>query len=184
MKGINLANSFSILRIFFIPFFITAIAYYKPGRENLRLWALTIFSLAIATDLIDGYIARHRGEKTKLGSILDPLADKLLLTSAFICLSLNSNLLIRLPLYVPIVVISRDAILILGAVVICLVTEEIEVKPSRWGKLTTFLQMSTVIAVLIQFPFTWIFWSLMIPFTVVSGLDYVLKGMKLFDNPR
>src|SRR3989338_7065868 len=86
MKSLSFANKVTIVRILTVPFFIATVLYYAPERDYLRLAALCIFLVAVISDVIDGYIARTWKEKTKAGAILDPLADKLLLISAFICL--------------------------------------------------------------------------------------------------
>ena len=178
----GLANKLSILRILLIPLFIITLAYYKREYDVLRWAALGIFALAMVSDALDGYIARRWREKTVLGSFLDPLADKLLLTSAFVCLYINSELVVRLPKWVPIVVISRDAILLLGSAILYLLKNSLEINPTVAGKMTTFFQMSTVVAVLLQFRFSFIIWSVMMVFTIFSGLDYIIKGSRLFNG--
>ena len=84
--GLNLANKITIGRILLIPVFIAVLVSYAPERDYLRWWALGIYLLAEATDVIDGYIARRYYQKTKAGSILDPLADKFFFISALIVL--------------------------------------------------------------------------------------------------
>ena len=88
----NLANRLTVFRILSVPFFIGALLYYRPETEYLRLIAILIFVVACVTDAADGYLARKRNEKTTLGSYLDPLADKLLLVSGFLCLSFMPHL--------------------------------------------------------------------------------------------
>ena len=99
----NWANRLTICRILLIPIFITAILYHKLN------FAFVVFVVATITDALDGYIARVRNEKTKFGAIMDPIADKMLLGSAYISLSLVKGLpaYLRMPVYVPIIVISR-----------------------------------------------------------------------------
>ena len=175
-EGLNLANKISIARIVFIPFFIAAIVYSK-----LKI-ALLIFILAVISDAADGFIARTLKQKTKLGTMLDPIADKLLLVSAYICLSLAGSIpqYLKLPPYVPIIVISRDAIIVLGSVMVYVVTNDLKISPSIIGKVTTFFQMLTIISVLIQFKYSFVLWNLAVLFTILSGIDYVIKGSKLF----
>ncbi len=84
--SLTLANKVTIARIIAIPFFITTVLYYTAEKDYLRFWALGIFLVTVMTDFVDGYIARTWNQKTKAGAILDPLADKLLLISSFICL--------------------------------------------------------------------------------------------------
>lgn len=180
----NLANKISIARVLLIPFFIASVIYYAPERQGLRFIALFIFSLAVLTDAIDGYIARMKSQKTRLGTFLDPLADKLLLVSAFISLSLLTNIPphLRLPPWLPIIVISRDIIIVLGTVIIYLISGNIEIVPTKLGKVTTFFQMVTIISVLLHFRYSNFIWSAAAFFTILSGIDYIAKGSRLLNG--
>lgn len=173
-KMMNLANKITISRIILTPFFITAIVY---SRTDI---ALICFILAVISDGLDGFIARTRNEKTLFGTILDPVADKILLISAFICLALVNNIPanLRLPAYVPIIVISRDAIIVLGSVMIHVVKGSVKIEPSFWGKLTTFFQMMTIVCILLKFNYSEIVWDIATLLTVISGVDYMLKGSR------
>jgi len=175
----NIANKISTSRILSVPFFVACFLYYAPGREYLRFVALAIFILGAVSDAADGYIARKSKIQSKAGLVLDPLGDKLLLMSAFICLTFIDRFDIRFPLWVALIVISRDIIIILGAIVIYVVKQSIEMFPTRWGKLTTALQMAAVIVVMLQWRFSNIFWWLAVIFSVVSGIDYVRRGFKV-----
>lgn len=168
----NWSNRVTILRILLVPAFIAAVMYY---RLNV---ALGIFIVACITDALDGYLARKRNEKTDIGAILDPIADKLLLVSAFISFSMVSGLpsYIKMPLYVPIVIISRDALILGGAVVIFLIKGDLKVKPSVSGKITTFFQMITVIALLLRFVYSSWLWNITVVLTIISGIDYLRMG--------
>src|SRR5919206_3628925 len=104
----GLANWLTVLRILLIPVFITLLVYRQRGP------ALAVFLAAALTDLLDGYIARRRGSQTRLGAFLDPVADKLLLTSAFVTLTW----LKVIPFWIAAVVVSRDVVLSLGVLVI------------------------------------------------------------------
>ena len=174
----NLANKISIARIILIPFFIAAITYSKLDI------ALIFFLLAIVSDGVDGLIARSMKQKTRLGTMLDPLADKFLLISAYICLSIATTVpaYLKLPPYVPIIVISRDAIIVLGSVVVLIITGDIKAAP-RWpGKLTTFFQMMTIVSILLKFTHSHILWNVATVLTVISGVDYVIKGSRLLSE--
>lgn len=176
----NLPNKITITRIILVPFFIAAIVY---GRMDI---ALVFFVLAVISDGIDGFIARTTNQKTELGTILDPLADKLLLVSAFICLAMVNPAVfpIRLPPYVPIIVISRDAILVIGALIVHVVTGNVKISPSAIGKITTFFQMMAIVSILIQFKGSYIIWNLAVLLTIISAVDYIMKGSRLFnENP-
>ena len=136
----NLANKISIARIILTPFFIAAIVY---SRMDI---ALILFMLAVISDAADGLIARTLKQKTKLGTMLDPMADKLLILSAYICLAMANTIPahLKLPPYVPIIVISRDAIIVLGSIIVYFITGNLKVSPSALGKITTFFQEITL----------------------------------------
>lgn len=170
----NLANKISIARIIFIPFFIAAVVY---SRMDI---ALIFFILAVISDGVDGMIARGLKQKTQLGTILDPVADKLLLISAYICLSIAKSIPegLRLPPYVPIVVISRDVIIVLGSVIVYLIKGDLKVSPSIVGKITTFFQMLTIVCILLKFNYSYAVWNIAVLLTIVSGVDYVVKGSR------
>lgn len=185
----NFANKISTSRILSVPFFIASVIYYSKDKDYLRWVALGIFIFGVLSDAVDGYIARKSKQKSKAGLILDPLGDKLLLVSAFICLYLTDGfpLGIHFPLWVTLIVISRDVIILLGAAVIFIVKQNIDISPTKWGKLTTTFQMLSVITVLLQLRFANIFWCLAAFFTVISGMDYIKRGFKTLyalDNLR
>ncbi|MBD3425826.1 MAG: CDP-diacylglycerol--glycerol-3-phosphate 3-phosphatidyltransferase [Candidatus Omnitrophica bacterium] len=168
----NWATRFTVFRIVLVPVFITTILYH---RLNL---AFLVFLVATCTDALDGYLARVREEQTRLGAILDPIADKMLIGSAFVSFSVVSGLpeYLKMPAYVPIVVISRDVIILLGVALIHIIAGHIEIKPTFIGKLTTVFQMMTVIALLVQFVHASWLWNITVVITVISGLDYIRIG--------
>ena len=169
----SLANSLTLLRVVLIPVFVMLLVYRRPGA------ALAVFALAAFTDLLDGYVARRRGSQSRLGAFLDPMADKLLLTASFVTLTY----LRVLPAWISIVVISRDVILVVGALLIHMVGGRIHPRPTSAGKAATFFQVLTVLAGLLaryfQFPagLTAVSW-LAAAFTIASGLQYLVQGMK------
>lgn len=177
----NIANKVSLFRILSVPFFVASIIYYSPERDYLRFVALGIFTLGAISDAVDGYVARKAKQQSTAGLILDPLGDKLLLIAAFISLYFMSEFPagIKFPLWVTLIVISRDAIILLGALVIYIVKQNISVYPTRWGKLTTTFQMLAVIGVLTQWRFAFVLWWLAVIFTVISGIDYVRRGFNV-----
>lgn len=171
----NIANKISTFRILTVPFFIACLLYYSPQKDYLRIFALAIFILAVASDAVDGYIARKKRQHSPAGLILDPLGDKVLLVSAFIFLHLVDTG-IKFPLWVSLIVVSRDAIILLGIIAIFLVGQKLDIRPTIWGKTNTVFQMASVISVLIKFKFSFIFWSTAVIFTIISGMDYIRKG--------
>ncbi len=184
----NFANKISTFRIVSVPFFVASLVYYNhyPEKDFLRYIALAIFLLGVLSDAVDGYIARKAKLHSKAGLILDPLGDKLLLISAFVCLFFLPSE-IKFPLWVTLVVISRDFLILLGALLIFIVKQTMNIAPTRWGKLTTTFQMASVIAVLLQLGVAYILMFLAVFFTIISGFDYVSRGFKILyapDNSR
>lgn len=184
-SGMSFANKVSIFRIVSVPFFVATILYYQPSRDYLRFVALSIFSLAVFSDGLDGFLARVMRQKTKAGSILDPLADKMLLSCAFIFVYLKDNFPqgINVPLWLVIIVLSRDLLILLGAAVIYMTKDELVLTPSRWGKYTTFFQMSTIVLALLQFRHIHLVAMLTAFFTLISSIDYLKKGLKVLYGP-
>ena len=183
----NIANKISTFRILSVPFFIACLVYYTPEKHYLINLAVLIFILGVISDGLDGFIARKAKLQSKAGLILDPLGDKLLLMSAFIFLSPISKLSLHFPLWVSFIVISRDVIIIIGAVVIYMVKQSLDVHPTKWGKLTTTFQMLSVVFVLLQCKLAAFIWWVAVIFTIVSGIDYVKRGFKILyalDNRR
>ena len=168
----NWPNRLTILRIILVPVFIAAILYHRLEA------ALAVFILATVTDAFDGYLARTLRQKTRFGAIMDPVADKLLNGSAYICFSMVAGLPdhLKMPIYVPVVVISRDIIILLGVMAIYLLGGKMDIRPTMLGKVTTCLQMSTIIAVLLKFPHSMWVWNTMVALTVISGIDYIRIG--------
>ncbi|HAH21166.1 MAG: hypothetical protein A2Y00_00735 [Omnitrophica WOR_2 bacterium GWF2_43_52] len=186
--AMTFANKVSIFRIISVPFFIAAILYYQPYRDHLRFVALSIFLLAVFSDALDGFLARVMKQKTKAGTILDPLADKVLLSSAFIFIYIKDTFPqgINVPLWLVITVLSRDALILFGSAVIYVTKDELVLTPSRWGKYATLFQMLTIIAVLLQFRYSMYIVMFAAVFTVFSAVDYLKKGLKVLyaSEPR
>ncbi len=170
----NIPNSLTILRILLIPVFVGFMTYRQYG------YALAALLCAGITDALDGLVARMTNQQTELGKILDPLADKLLLTSAFLTLSI----LHLVPSWVVILVVSRDLILMLGTVVAHVTNIAIDITPTIWGKGTTLCQLAYVVSVVamiwrgmkigVLFPLLLV----MVAFTLGSGLHYLYRGYR------
>ena len=175
----GLPNWLTILRILLIPFFVTLLVYRKVEA------ALVVFCLASLTDMLDGYIARSHGRQTRLGAFLDPVADKLLLTSAFVTLTY----LKMVPFWITAVVVSRDLILSVGVLLIHVSGGTVRPAPTRLGKLTTAMQMVTVLVAMLCFfyvsmpPVPRIFAWVTAVMTIGSGLQYLVQGLKQLNPP-
>ena len=176
----NLPNKITMLRVFLIPFFVvfmlvSAIPYSK-------YIALVVFVVASLTDTLDGYIARKYKLVSNFGKFMDPLADKLLVSSAMICLvSLN-----RIPAWVVIVIISRE--FIISGFRLVASDAGVVIAASWWGKIKTVVQMIMVIVLSIHNPVVAVIEQILIylalVLTVVSLLDYLIKNWKVMDDGK
>ena len=171
----NLPNSLTVLRILLIPLFVGFLMYEQYEH------ALAVLLMAGVTDGLDGTIARVANQRTQLGAYLDPLADKLLLTSGFVTLSV----LHLVPLWVVILIVSRDIILLTGPLLAHLTESRVDISPTLLGKGTTLLQLVYLVLVvvfasrrmdlnLIQ-PLLY----LIVLLTVMSGVHYLYRGVRL-----
>lgn len=175
----NIANILTLIRLFLIPAFIIAVWYQKP------LMALVIFTTAGLTDAVDGYVARRYNQVSQFGKILDPIADKALLITAFVFI-FNSAFQIKFPFWYVVLVISRDIYILIGSFIIYFIKGYLNVNPSPFGKATTFFQISTVIYTLlsnidIRFYNEIVYDGLLgitFLFMVLSALTYTYDGFK------
>lgn len=167
---INVPNAITILRLISIPIILI---YLLHGRYEL---ALVFFVLAGLSDALDGFLARTLNQKTLLGAIMDPIADKLLLDSIYIILAY----LKLLPDWLAIIVVSRDVFILIGFVILTFFKKRLEVRPSIPGKLTTTLQITTVILVLKGVSTRVVEGAILLTaaITVFSGLHYLYLGLK------
>jgi len=183
---LNLPNKITVARMILTPAFIACLLYWEPGTLYYRILALGIFVTACVTDACDGYLARSRGQITRLGSLIDPLADKLLLISAYLALTVIRHLPaeMRLPPWITVMVVSRDIFILLGSVMIFVMNHRIEAFTNFLGKATTAVQMFLIIAVLSGFPSSAI--SALIGTTailvVLSGASYLKKASDLLSG--
>lgn len=185
----TLANVITLFRIALIPCFITAALYYAHGVKHgeplewHRWLAVIFYTVATITDGIDGFVARRMHQQTRLGSILDPLADKALLLSALVLLSFNpGDAFEQLPLWFPIVIVSRDVVVVIGVAIVFMMGRGFDVRPHWIGKVATLLQMITIGVILIKLPYSFVFvWSAGIT-TMISGIIYVIQGMKKLNS--
>ncbi|MBX3278229.1 MAG: CDP-alcohol phosphatidyltransferase family protein [Acidobacteria bacterium] len=178
--ALTVANILTILRLILIPVFVTAVYYQRFG------WALGAFLTAAITDGLDGLAARNFNQKTQLGAILDPMADKLLLVTAFIILSLPRFTLTEpLPFWLAATVISRDAFIVLAALVINIATGFSRFRPSGPGKINTIVQIVLIVVVLGANAFGFadadlsVLYYATLGMAVFSGLHYIIHVNRL-----
>lgn len=185
-RNMTTANKVTILRMLLIPFFVVEALYYvKTGKEGFRFCAILAFGIAAICDGVDGYIARHYNQRSELGAILDPLADKLLLVSGIILFSFNNQPRFgSIPLWMTGTIIGRDLLLAIGFVVIQMTVGKIKVRPRILGKIATVLQMICIVWILLQWDAqlrpVW-FSALTLAAAIctgISGLLYVWDGTK------
>lgn len=174
----SIPNYLTLFRILLTPAFFITLISYTPEKENLRFIALAIFVLAALTDALDGLLARFLKQRTALGQMLDPLADKILLVCAYIGLLFVTTIPFRPPLWITVTIIFRDLILLFGFFTLNFAAVKIEVQPNIWGKLTTVFQMLLLCFILLEWPVAVPLAYLTVTFTIVSGIIYIMRGLK------
>jgi len=185
MTHLTVANQLTLLRMLLIPAFVLLVLYDELG------WALVALLVAGLTDALDGLIARWRRQKTTLGAWLDPMADKLLLTSAFIVLTVPGTALTqRIPLWLTILIISRDIVIVLTVAIVNLAVGRRTFKPSVLGKAATAIYIATGLLFMI---FNYlerasvvldvsVYASLAV--TLISSLHYILHATRIINAPE
>jgi cardiolipin synthase (CMP-forming) len=168
--SVTLANKITIVRIVLIPVIVIGLLQLRP------FWPDALFIFCALTDVLDGFIARRRGEKSVVGAFLDPVADKLLLVSVYLTLAHIK----QLPIWVFVVVFSRDLLIFLGWNILYTLTQDARLTPRVLGRITTILQLVTVVVLLVYplrplYPF--FLWT-MVAFTAASTIDYVWVGAR------
>ena len=183
MSGLSVANQLTLLRMLLIPALVILVVYGLNG------WALTVFLVAGLTDALDGLLARWWGQPTSLGALLDPMADKLLLISTFIVLTIPAlDLPNRLPVWLTVLVISRDVIIVVTVAIVNLAIGHRTFSPTLLGKLATLIYIVTAAVTLC---FNWldqtsivvdaaVYAALII--TLLSGLHYIAHATRVLSD--
>ena len=170
----NLPNKLTILRVIMIPFFVAALLYDGGANQNMRYVAAALFIIASLTDMLDGKIARKYNLVTNFGKFMDPLADKLLVCSALICMIE----LRELPAWMVIIIISRE--FIISGFRLVASDNGVVIAASYWGKFKTTFQMIGVVLLIFNIPalstLTTIIVWIALALTVISLVDYVVKN--------
>jgi len=169
----------TLIRIIAIPFFLIAILY-----KDYKL-AFFLFTFAGVTDSLDGFIARFFHQKTRLGAVLDPIADKLMLSTAYIALAIpREGESYIIPIWITILILSRDIVIVLFVLVQFLIFDSSleNFMPSIWGKITTTAQIAYALAVLFKNSFglplavvSTGMWAVVV-FTLISGIHYLWRS--------
>lgn len=169
----TLATMITMVRIFLVPVFLGVLltAEQVPYREYL---ATAIFIVAAATDGLDGYLARARREETKLGALIDPVADKLLISSALIALVELGEV----SAWMAVIIIGRE--FAVSGLRLVVASEGTVIPASLWGKAKTLMQIVAIVGVLIGVPGANVMLWVAAVITVLSGIDYFLKSQSFF----
>jgi cardiolipin synthase len=186
MSGLTLANQLTLLRMLLIPGFVICVTYGYLG------WALVVFATAGLTDALDGLIARLSGQKTDLGAWLDPMADKLLLVSTFVVLTLPGlGLSNRLPIWLTVLIISRDIGIVLTVAIVNLAVGPQTFRPSVFGKVATAIYILTAVVAMFYNYLGYhsamvdLFVYASFAITLVSGLHYIRHAAQIIEaRPR
>ena len=170
----NLPNKLTVLRVIMIPFFVAALLYDGGANQNMRYVAAALFIIASLTDMLDGKIARKYNLVTNFGKFMDPLADKLLVCSALICMIE----LRQLPAWMVIIIISRE--FIISGFRLVASDNGVVIAASYWGKFKTTFQMIGVVLLIFNIPalstLTTIIVWIALALTVISLVDYIVKN--------
>jgi cardiolipin synthase len=174
----NLPNILTVIRILLVPLFVIFLL------KELFVFALLVFTLAGISDGLDGLLAKYYNQRTTLGAYLDPIADKLLLTAAFVSLAV----LKIVPGWLTVIVITRDILIVIGIAVITITDVKFEIKPSLISKCTTVAQLSAIVFTLLNLEISgilmmkdFLYW-LTAGLTITSGLHYIYIGLNLLQN--
>jgi cardiolipin synthase (CMP-forming) len=189
---VTTANKITVVRILMIPAFVTMAIYYGQSiqrhdpQEWMRFAAIIIFLVAAVSDGLDGYVARRYKQRSSLGVILDPIADKGLLLSGIITLSISNWSESdpdygKFPIWFPVLVITRDAVILVGALILhYFIGNKMKVKPSWTGKVATVCQMCAIAWVMLQIHFLPLIFVVGVAgaFTLISGIIYLMAGVR------
>ena len=178
----NLASRITLLRLILVPFFMGCLLYWTPERPFLRWAAAAAFTAACLTDAADGIVARYMRQTTRLGSFIDPLADKALLLAAYFGLAFLSNLPAgaRAPVWLALIVISRDLLILAGVSLIYALQKDFDPRTNFLGKCTTAAQMFFIFLVLWgAAPFKDALAAGVGVLTCVSGALYLRTGVRM-----
>ncbi len=186
---VTTATQITLLRIFMIPVFVGFAVYYARSvhdgapDERLRIAAVTIFSIAALSDMLDGWIARRFNQFSKLGAILDPLADKLLLLAGVLTL-IYTGWPTQLPIWFVVVVVAREILTIIGTFLVNRVAGKVEVHPHWTGKVATFMLIFTLACAMMRWD-TLMAWVGVVAcvFTVISFGIHLADGLRQMHTP-
>jgi len=174
--AVTTANCITVARLLLTPVVCALVYLYNPESPNLRWAALAMFLIAAGTDGIDGYVARHFNQQTRLGQRLDPLADKLLVNLSFVFVAANPNYEPNLPMWFPPIIVARDTMIVAGAYAVLQYKGDVKIRPRLGGKLTTGFQFATLVAYMAEFAFAYYLLIGALLMMAYSLVDYLYTG--------
>jgi cardiolipin synthase len=184
---LNAANLLTLARIVLIPPFLLMINAGEYGP------ALAIFFLASVTDFADGYIARRFAQQTRVGRFLDPLADKALVACAYVAMAVPHSALPSIPIWLAAAVIARDALILLGSLIIYLAVRFKDFKPSMISKVNTFVELGLIVYFLLSNAVGSLSFlralqpecnGIVLATVIASGVDYAIRGVLILRSQR
>ena len=178
----TLANRITVFRLLLIPVFVGLVVGYTREHQWVRYAALGVYAAAAVSDALDGFVARAYNQKTKLGAMLDPLADKLMINIGFVFMAVNEEFAYTVPYWFPAVILARDTMIVMGAYLINEYYGPVRVRPRIGGKMTTVFQMGLVIAVLLEAGFARKLMYATVAISAFSYVDYMYAGIKQIGN--
>jgi cardiolipin synthase len=177
-------NTLTVFRIILtLPF----LYFVNEGRFG---YALLVFFVASVTDFVDGYIARKFNQQSKLGRFLDPLADKLLITTAFVVMAIPHASFPSIPIWLAVAVVCRDFIIVLGSLIVYFLTRFRDFKPTLLGKINTLVELGIIVWFLVFHTTGRLIFLLpslyvvVLVSVVISGSEYILEGIRIFRRHR
>ena len=177
----NTANMLTLFRMVLVPFYLVFL-YYSHTESNAYLWlSLAIFMVVAVGDAVDGYVARKLRQVTSLGSFLDPLCDKMILWVSFVIFAYYD----RIPFWLVILIMSKDALIVVGGIALHFFDCDCSINPNFWGKGASAVQFVLVLCTLLSIGIGWfgqqsanylfwVIWSLAAFMTTISGISYAM----------
>lgn len=178
MKWMNVPNMLTTLRIFLVPVFL---CFFYSGSENNILFAGLVFILAGITDVLDGYIARKYDLGTKLGSVLDPFADKLMIFTVLITFATSGII----PMWILIALGIKEITMIIGGGILYLFKGKQILPSNKFGKIATLSFYAATLSIVFKFPalLSTILFIITVLFNLIAFINYLLIYLKIKDNP-
>jgi cardiolipin synthase (CMP-forming) len=174
---VTLANKITLFRLILIPFFCVLVHLYHPDTPGFRHAALVIYLAAAVSDVVDGWVARRFNQQSRLGKRLDPTADKLLINLGYVFFAANPHFDPGIPLWLPVLIVLRDFIVVVGALLLNAFVGPLIIHVRILGKLTTFVLNGTLLVALLALPI--LPWFVGLATLVVLGScgEYIYDGI-------